>query len=178
MNTATKIYGLALGALVAGAAAAQSDSATKFLEEAIQGNLAEVQIGELAQQRGKSEDARDFGETLAKDHSKALDKSVAVAKSVGVRVPTEPSASAKRTYDMLSKLSGDEFDREFATHMVEDHEKDIGQYRAAAQDKSQKPIADYAKDTLSTLEKHLKAAESLAKDLQAQATTAPKRNAE
>ena len=43
-----------------------ADKATeKFLKEAIEGNLAEVQIGELAQQQGESEAVRSFGKQLA-----------------------------------------------------------------------------------------------------------------
>jgi hypothetical protein len=61
------------GLLFAGAAAAQGAAgAAKFLEEAIRGNLAEVRMGELAQQRGKSNEARDFGKQLVSDHKMAL----------------------------------------------------------------------------------------------------------
>ena len=43
-----------------------ADKATeKFLKEAIEGNLAEVQMGELAQQQGESEAVRSFGKQLA-----------------------------------------------------------------------------------------------------------------
>jgi hypothetical protein len=49
-------------------AAAESDDKA-FLKEAIQGNLAEISMGELAQKNGSSEGVRSFGQTLVQDHS-------------------------------------------------------------------------------------------------------------
>ncbi|HET8697797.1 MAG TPA: DUF4142 domain-containing protein [Gammaproteobacteria bacterium] len=168
MKVASKNCAWIAGLLFAGAAAAQGDAgAAKFLEEAIRGNLAEVRMGELAQQRGKSNEARDFGKQLVSDHKMALEKSATLAKELGVRVPTEPSAAASKAYEMLSKLSGEQFDREFAMHMVMDHRKDIAEYRAAATNGSAPDVASLAKETLPTLEKHLAAAQALEKDLQA-----------
>lgn len=168
MKTAMRTCGWLAGALLAGVAAAQSDSAaTKFLEDAIRGNLAEVKMGELAQQRGKSDDVRGFGEALVKDHKMGLQKSSTLAKTLGVTVPTEPSAEATRTYEMLSKLSGEEFDREFAMHMVMDHQKDLAKYTAQAKDNSDPDIATLAQQTLPTLQEHLAVAQSLQMDAQA-----------
>jgi putative membrane protein len=171
MKTAIKTCAWMAGTLLAGVAAAQSDSAAaKFLEAAIRGNLSEMKMGELAQQRGKSDDVRDFGEVLVADHKMGLQKSSTLAKTLGVGVPTEPSAEAARSYEMLSKLSGEEFDREFAKHMVMDHEKDIAKYTAQTKDSSEPEVAALAKQTLPTLptlQQHLAAAESLQKDTQA-----------
>ena len=59
----------------------------------------------------------------------------------------------------LSSLSGVKFDRAFASHMVDGHQKAIRLYEAApAQDASLKKYAD---KTLSTLRDHLRMAEEL-----------------
>jgi putative membrane protein len=63
----------------------------------------------------------------------------------------------------MSKLSGDAFDKQFAKHMVMDHKKDIGEYKADGKKKD--PTASYASDTLPTLQKHLEMAQSLTKSL-------------
>jgi putative membrane protein len=34
----------------------------------------------------------------------------------------------------MSKMSGDDFDKMFATHMVADHQKDIAEYKKEARD--------------------------------------------
>jgi putative membrane protein len=63
-------------------------------------------------------------------------------------------------YDRLSKLSGGQFDK-FVKAMVTDHKKDIAKYEKEA--KSKGPLADFAKETLPTLQHHLQTAETLAK---------------
>jgi putative membrane protein len=45
---------------------AQDKASQKFLKDAIEGNLAEVQMGQLAQKNGNSEGVRSFGQMLEK----------------------------------------------------------------------------------------------------------------
>jgi putative membrane protein len=61
--------------------------------------------------------------------------------------------------DRLSKLNGKAFDQEFAKHMVADHKKDIAEFKAQA--RGSDDVANFAKDTLPTLQKHLQTVESL-----------------
>jgi putative membrane protein len=161
---ALTLIGVGMAFAIAGTVQSQDASAAKFLTTAIQGNMAEVKMGELAQKRGKSEDVRDFGETLVTDHGKGLQKSSSLAKSLGIMPPAQPTADAQKMYDAMSKLSGDEFDKQFAMHMVMDHQKDIAAYQAQARDAASPEVAAFAKETLPTLEKHLKAAQSIEKD--------------
>ena len=62
-------------------------------------------------------------------------------------------------YDRMSKLSGENFDRQFAKDMVEDHKKDIKAYEKEA--KKNDAAGAYAKEALPTLHKHLDTAQSL-----------------
>ncbi len=140
---------------------AQDASSKKFITEAVQGNLAEVQMGQLAQQKGQSDGVKSFGQTLEQDHSQANEQATAVANEVGATVPTSPSAKQKNTYNKLSKLSGAKFDREFASEMVKDHKMDISKYNDAAKGKG--AVASYAKETLPALKKHLTTAQALEK---------------
>jgi putative membrane protein len=86
-----------------------------------------------------------------------------VANQIGVTPPTEPNKVQKAMHDKLSKLSGNAFDKQFATEMVSDHKKDIQKYQQAAKKKND-PVADYANQTLPTLQKHLQTAQSLTAD--------------
>src|SRR5262245_11860028 len=110
----------------------QDKAGQKFLKEAIEGNLAEVQMGQLAQKNGNSDGVRSFGQMLQKDHSEANQKATAAANSLGVTPPTAPNSKQKAAYDRMSKLSGAKFDSEFAKHMIDDHKKDIAEYEKAS----------------------------------------------
>ena len=89
-------------ALSSGAIGApKSDQA--FLTDAIQGDLAEVQMGKLAVNKGLSEGVKEFGITLADDHTKALEEAAALAKTKQIAIPTSPKPDAQKMYEMLSK---------------------------------------------------------------------------
>ena len=79
---------------------AKSDK--EFLNDAIQGNLGEISIGELAQKNGKSEGVRSFGKMLVQDHSAANVKAMTLAKTHDLTPPTEPKAEAKEVHDKLA----------------------------------------------------------------------------
>jgi Domain of unknown function (DUF4142) len=61
-----------------------------------------------------------------------LQKAADVANSLGMTPPTEPSKKQKADYDKMSKMSGAQFDKAFAAHMVADHKKDIKEYERAS----------------------------------------------
>jgi putative membrane protein len=132
----------------------------QFLNKAIQGDLAEVKIGSLAQEKGQSAEVKQFGKMLEQDHSAHLQKAEQTAAELGASAPTEPDAKSKATYDKLSTMSGVKFDNAFAKAMISDHKRAIATYKQ--QSKSKGPLADFATETLPTLQEHLETAESLA----------------
>jgi putative membrane protein len=132
----------------------------KFLTEAVRGDIAEVKLGELAQQRGQSEGVREFGEMLVEDHSKALKETAELAKDLDVIPPAQPSAEQTQKHDALARLSGAEFDRQFVAEMVKGHQEEIAKYRRQAQSGDSK-VAKLAEDLLPTLEEHLEHAQAL-----------------
>ena len=137
--------------------ASKADQA--FLTGAMEGDMAEVNVGKLAQQKGQTDDVKKFGETLEQDHGQHLQKAEAMAKQMGVTPPTAPSAKQKAAYDTLDKASGARFDREFKQAMIRDHKEDIAKYEREA--KSKGPLAEFAQQTIPTLRKHLRMAEAL-----------------
>jgi putative membrane protein len=137
-----------------------------FLTDAIEGDLAEIKMGQLAQQKGQSNEARQFGKMLEQDHSQHLQKAKAAAEQTGTSMPVEPNAKQKEMYGQLSKVSSAQFDKKFAQNMVADHKQDIGKYEEEA--KSKGPLAAFAQETLPTLQKHLQTAESLARQKSSQ----------
>ena len=138
---------------------AADDSNEKFIKEAIQGNLAEVQVGQLAQEKGAIQGVRDFGAMLMKDHQMANEKATEVAQHMSIKAPDEPGLKQKAVYEKLSRLSGAQFDREFTKSMVKDHQEDIARYQKESQLNG--AAAEYAKETLPKLHEHLKMAEEL-----------------
>ena len=143
------------------AAASQSDERT-FIKEAVQGNLTEVQLGELAIQRAQTDPVRKFAETVRTDHQAALQRATNLAKSLKVEPPTEPATEARGIYDGLSQLSGSEFDAAFVSHMITLHEAAIATYSRNASSNND-AVASMVAETLPKLKAHLATAQALQK---------------
>jgi putative membrane protein len=143
--------------------AADKDS-VKFLRGAIEGNYAEIDAGKLAQEKSKNEAVKQYGALLVKDHSAANEKARQAATQLGVTPPAGASVMEKAEYVKFKVLSGATFDRSFAKGMIKDHEAAIKDYQKAS---AKNDVAGaYAKETLPTLQNHLKEAQSLSKQLQ------------
>src|SRR5947209_2384630 len=162
MRTTSILAAAAIAFSLASGSAFAQGADQKFIKEAIEGNLAEVQMGQLAQQNGASQGVKDFGQMLVTDHGQANTKAQSVASALNVTPPTEPNAKQKKDYDKMSKLNGAAFDKAFAQHMVADHKKDIAEFQKETKSKNQ-TLAAFASDTLPTLQKHLKSAQALQK---------------
>lgn len=147
--------------LLAGPVHAQGKSDKAFVREAIQGDIGEIAMGQLAQEKASSPGVKAFGQMLETDHKTALDQMASVAKSMNVDAPSRPKSDAEKEREKLSRMSGAEFDREFVSHMVKDHEKDIREFEAHA--KGDGELARTAQQQLPVLRKHLEQAMSLQK---------------
>src|SRR5262244_3615869 len=151
MNRTTAMLAVAMaGTLAATGAMAQSkpvDKASqKFISSAIQGDIAEVDFGKLAQEKGQSDAIKQYGAMLVKDHGDHKTKAEQVASELGVEPPTGSSIMQKATYAKLKLLSGAMFDRSFAKSMVKDHEEDIKEYKKESS--KDDAAGRLAKDTL------------------------------
>jgi len=118
----------------------------KFLMEGMQGDMAEVQLGKLAQQKGHSEDVKQFGQMLEQDHSQHLQQAQQEAQQLGITPPQQVNAKQKAMHDKLAKEQGAKFDKAFAKAMVKDHKEDIAKYQKEA--KSKGPLAQFAEQTV------------------------------
>jgi putative membrane protein len=161
-------------AFVASAALAVTLAATgqgdeqKFVKEAVQSNLGEVQLGELAAQRAETDAVRKFGETLRMDHQAALQRATNLAKSLKAEAPTDPTTEARGIYKGLAQLSSSEFDAAFVSHMITVHEAAIAMYSRNA-NSDDDAVAAMVADALPKLKAHLAMAQSLQKGAPAHA---------
>ena len=110
-----------------------------FMTDAAEGGLAEVQIGQMAQQKGSSQEVKDFGRRLEQDHQKANDQLKTIAQQRHFSLPTDTDAKHKAAIAKLNGLSGAEFDKVFGRMMVKDHREDIKKFEKAGGRKTRRP---------------------------------------
>ncbi|HXW61365.1 MAG TPA: DUF4142 domain-containing protein [Candidatus Acidoferrales bacterium] len=136
-----------------------------FAKDAAQGGLAEVKLGQLAEENGSSDVVKDFGKRMVEDHSKANEQLKELAVHEKMKLPTQLSKKNQKTYDRLSELSGDAFDRAYARDMVRDHQDDVTAFKQEASSGQNAAIRNFALQTLPTLEDHLKMAREMQQTL-------------
>jgi putative membrane protein len=140
----------------------------KFLKEAVRGNQTEIQLGELARQKGNSQSVKNFGERMVTDHSKALDELKAIASQKGATLPATLSHGERSSLDKLQKATGKDFDKDYASDMVKDHKKDVKEFQDAAEDLKDPDVKAFASKTLPTLQEHLRMAQEMESTVKAE----------
>jgi putative membrane protein len=159
-TTRTILAGTAviLGCLIASEAMAKSDK--EFLSDAIKTDNTEIALGQLATQKGGSDGVRKYGQTLVADHQKGKDAAVALAPDLQVKPMEGLPPDAMKEQSKLQGLSGSDFDKEFARFMITGHKQAIAEFKEKAGE-GDRPVPELAKQTLPTLQDHLKMAEAL-----------------
>ena len=137
------------------------DSAT-FATKAAQGGMAEVEMGRLATQRAGDPSVREFGARMVADHSRADSELKSIASKKGMQLPADMNSEQKSELDKLSKMSGAEFDQEYMSSMVKDHEDDVKDFETQSQKGNDPDIKAFAAKTLPTLQQHLQMARTAA----------------
>jgi putative membrane protein len=129
---------------------------TKFVKTAAVGGMEEVQLGQLAAQKATDPEVKNFGQRMVDDHSKANDQLKQLATQKGVTVASSLPPSKQKDVDKLSKLSGAAFDKAYVGMMVEDHKKDVAEFKKESKGGKDSDVKSWASTTLPTLEDHLK----------------------
>jgi putative membrane protein len=133
----------------------------KFAVEAADGGMAEVELGALAQQKATNAQVKDFGAMMTTDHSKANAELKALAKKLNITLPATVSEEQQKIKADLSKKSGADFDKAYASDMVDDHKEDIKKFEDAAKNCKNDELKAFAVKTLPTLKMHLAAIQKI-----------------
>jgi putative membrane protein len=115
-------------------AATPSDDDKKFVAAATQGDINEIKLSDLAQQKATNPAVKAFADKMVKEH-KMMFKSIApFADAWGVPVATDLDDDHKSEYKKLDGLSGADFDKEYIDQMVSDHAKALDAFTDEAKD--------------------------------------------
>jgi putative membrane protein len=148
--------------LMASSIAVAESPDSSFMKNAAEGGMSEVELGQLAQQKGTNPAVKDFGAMMVKDHSAANEKLKSLAASKQVSLPDSPSVMQKATKTKLNMLSDDTFDKSYVKGMIEDHKTDIKEFQKEASEGKDPDAKAFAVATLPTLQAHLTKIQSIA----------------
>ena len=120
-----------------------SEKDKTFMKKAAKGGMMEVAMGQVAEQKGQSEDVKSFGKRMVTDHGKANDELKSIASKKGVQLP-----SKEHTTKWTS-------DKAYIDMMVTDHEKDLAEFKEEASSGSDPDVKKFADDKAKVIQEHL-----------------------
>jgi putative membrane protein len=139
-----------------------SSSDRKFMQDAAEGGMFEVQAAQLASSKASSADVKNFAAKLADEHSTANKELMQLANDKKVDLPAGPPRSKGNEVEKLGKLSGKEFDEHFVREVgIKDHQTDIKKFEKASKDVKDPQLKAWIDKTLPHLRDHLAIAQKL-----------------
>ncbi len=135
-----------------------------FVSKAMQGGLAQIQLGQLTLQKSDNQQVKQFAQRMIDDHTKLNDQMKPVAQQLGVSVPDQISKGDRKTIAKLQALSGSAYDQAYIKDMVKDHKQDLSAFQMEASSGQDQTVRDAANQGSKVIAQHLQLAQQLAKD--------------
>lgn len=130
----------------------------QFLIDAVELNMMERQLGELAQKKAVSSSVQELGRKLEVDHFESYKRIIALAKQKLVTLPVITTSEARRTYDKLNEKLNGQFDKAYCNRMVSDHRNAIALFEKAQVTTQDPEIKAWLMLMLPVLKSHLDSA--------------------
>jgi putative membrane protein len=135
-----------------------------FVSKAMQGSLAEVQLGQMTLQKSNNAQVKEFAQRMIDDHTKLNEQMKPVAQQLGVTVPDQISKGDRKTIAKLQALSGSAYDQAYIKDMVKDHKQDLNEFQMEASSGQDQTAKDAANQGSKVIAQHLQMAQQMAKD--------------
>ncbi len=137
----------------------------EFLEQAVQSNLTEVNLGQLALQRATNPAVKNYAQMMVNEHTAAHTdlKNRATAQKWTIRDVLNDENETKR--NNLNNLTGAEFDRAFMRSQVADHQVTAGKFATQIDQGTNAELKGYAQQYKPGIDKHLVEAQTIVASL-------------
>jgi putative membrane protein len=134
----------------------------KFLEKAMESNVAEIQMGRLALEKSTDEQVRHFAIQMTDDHGKMLDDLKQAAGQLNIPVPEAPSKSAMKSLEKMKTLSGAAFDQAYIKEMEKAHKEDDKAFKEEARTTTSPQLKEMVTQDAQMIESHLQQIQQIA----------------
>lgn len=133
-----------------------------FLHDTMEGDFAQVQMSQLAQEKSSSPDVKQFSEKMVQIHTELNNQLAPAAKQLGVSEPKGPSKKQKKEVERLQALSGPDFDTAYIQAMAKQQQHDLKGFQNEAQAGQSPGLQQAAKQDEPVLTEHYQVLQKLA----------------
>jgi putative membrane protein len=141
-----------------------------FAEVAAIGGKAEVEFGQFAEQKGRSQAVKDFARQMVADHGKANQQLMQLAQAANLPQPGELDEEHKAMRGQLDKPTGGDFDLAYIRGQVADHQKTAQLLEWEIGSGQDPQLKNFAAQILPVVLRHLQMASSIEYQLTATAS--------
>jgi putative membrane protein len=141
------------------------EETSSFLVKAANGGMTEVQLGQMAQQKGADQKVKDFAAMMVHDHSAVNEQVKALAAQRNVILPDSISDENKKEMNDLGKKIGRAFDKAYINAMVKGHESTIDLFEKAEEKVNDTEVRTFINNTLPKVRNHLDSAKAIQKSM-------------
>lgn len=141
--------------------ALNSDKDEDFIKDAVSGGLLEVELGRYAQQNATHPRVRNFGAMMVRDHSKVNDELKTLLTQKNLTIPATMDDKHHDKMTDIQKKTGTDFDKDYISEMVDDHEKDVDRFKRMAEKGNDPELKSFAAKTLPVLLMHQDSAKKI-----------------
>lgn len=135
----------------------------EFVHNAMKCSMAEVRLGQLAEQKAASPDVKQLAQRIAQDHAQFLSEMKPIAQQLGVKPPKAISKNNEKLDAKLQGLSGSQFDDVYLKALVKNHTSDLSNFRHEAATTQDPKLRQAAERGEQMVEAHLKLIRQVAK---------------
>ena len=104
----------------------------EFVKSVLESSAFEVQLGNLAQEKGSSDAVKELGKRMVEAHTETGQQLKQAAAALNIPVSAEPPRKAKKAVEKLSKLSGTDFDRAYTKMAADEQKQAVKQFEREA----------------------------------------------
>ena len=131
----------------------------EFIMKVAEINMEKIELGKLAQQRSSMGSVKELGKMMVTEHTQAMAKLAALAKTKMVSLPTVESGKISADYKMLAAKKGKSFDKAYSDMTVNGHKEAIALFEKTNRETKDNDIKAMTGKMISALKTHLEHAE-------------------
>lgn len=139
------------------------EKSENFLKEVAKDSLGEVELSQFVLNKTQNADVKALAQHMIDGHNKINADLKDVSERAGISLPTPMTPEQMDMQTKLSKLDGQDFDREFVFFNVKAHKDVINKFEAFIQTANDDVAKTFAQNTLPALKEHLAMSRDAAK---------------
>ncbi|WP_157696646.1 DUF4142 domain-containing protein [Porphyrobacter sp. CACIAM 03H1] len=134
----------------------QPPSAQGFAQAVAMSDMYEITAGRLALEKAEMGSTREFAQMMVDDHTRSSQalKDAAGSGNQTFNMPASLDTERQAQLDILERLDGQDFDREYLSQQMAAHRKALSLLKAYAGNGDVAELRQFAQSTIPTVQKH------------------------